>query len=289
MCETDLKLNPPIRRFYSMIIRGIRRIIRLFLQLDSTTDYEIKRLKDFPRYQKGDSGLLGPDLKFVDSASFLFLHDELFRKQIYQFNTSNPSPYIIDAGANIGLSLYYFKQRFPSARIVAFEPDPEVFEVLEENVNSLDLTDIELVRKGLWNQATTLQFFAEGADGGRIAVAGDHEQLQTIETVRLRSYLDRRVDLLKMDIEGAETDVLEDCADLLHHVDRIFVEYHSFVRQPQKLHHLLAVLAEAGFRYHIQHVGVTSKHPLMKIQSYLGMDSQLNIFGVREGENRSST
>ncbi len=90
--------------------------------------------------------------------------------------------------------------------------------------------------------------------------------------------------MLKIDIEGAETQVLEDCADVLHHVERIFVEYHSFSNQPQNLHRLLAVLANAGFRYNVQHIGVFSSHPFVKIQSYLNMDNQLNIFAVRETE-----
>lgn len=266
-----------------MIPRIKLRLKRLLGQPVDSIDSEIQRLKRLPRYQEGRTRLLGPDLRFVDSASFLFLYDELFRKEIYQFETSNPSPYIIDAGANIGLSVYYFKQHFPEARIVAFEPDPKVFTVLKENVESLVLNHVELVQKGLWNEAKTLEFFAEGADGGRIAVSGDAEKLRQIETVRLRGYLDRPVDLLKIDIEGAETEVIEDCADLLHHVERIFVEYHSFTHPPQKLHRLLSVLANAGFRYNIQHIGVHSRHPFMKIESYLDMDIQLNVFAVRDG------
>ncbi len=54
-----------------------------------------------------------------------------------------------------------------------------------------------------------------------------------VRTVRLADYLiGDRIDLLKIDIEGAEVPVLEDCAARLDWVDRVFVEYHSFTDLP---------------------------------------------------------
>ncbi|MDW8302856.1 MAG: FkbM family methyltransferase, partial [Bacteroidia bacterium] len=81
--------------------------------------------------------------------------------------------------------------------------------------------------------------------------------------------------------EGAEVIVLEDCSDLLHNVERLFVEYHSFVGKEQKLYKLLEILEKAGFRYQVQHVGVFSQHPFIRISEYLSMDLQLNIFAYR--------
>jgi hypothetical protein len=120
----------------------------------------------------------------------------------------------------------------------------------------------------------------EGADGGRIAIAGD-DNLVELTTIRLQEFLYRKVDLLKIDIEGAEITVLEDCKDLLGNVDRIFVEYHSFSKTPQSLDKLLNILFNAGFRYNIQHVGVFSNNPFIKINEYHNMDLQLNIFAYR--------
>jgi FkbM family methyltransferase len=42
------------------------------------------------------------------------------------------SPYIIDAGANIGLSIIYFKKKYPNSKIVAFEPDKLIFNILKK-------------------------------------------------------------------------------------------------------------------------------------------------------------
>jgi hypothetical protein len=68
---------------------------------------------------------------------------------------------------------------------------------------------------------------------------------------------------------------------LLSNVERIFLEYHSFKGKEQSLHRILDILQGAGFRYNIQHIGVFSNHPFEEINSYMGMDLQLNIFAYR--------
>jgi FkbM family methyltransferase len=267
------------------VLHKIKHKYRLIKYPDYRKNYEkqqeISRISQTPRFFIGETDILEHKLQFVDSASFCFIYDELFNKEIYKFETSNPSPYIIDAGANIGLSVIYFKKLFPNAEIIAFEPDSKVFKALEYNVQSFAFEKVQLIQKALWNEETTLKFYSEGADGGRIATQTDLHRLIEIPTCRLRNYLNRKVDLLKIDIEGAEIIVLEDCKDLLHNVERIFVEYHSFTQKEQKLYQLLEILEKAGFRYQVQHVGVFSHHPFVKISEYNNMDLQLNIFAYR--------
>ena len=240
-----------------------------------------KIISKIPRYIAGSFSHNRLNIKFSDSASFLFMYNEIFEKQIYNFKTNSDKPFIIDCGANIGLSIIYFKQLYPAATILGFEPDPGAFEILTYNIKQLGFFDVEVMEKGLWDKETRLSFFAEGADGGRIALESDKENLKHIYTVRLKDYLNKHVDFLKIDIEGAETTVLYDCADSLRNVDRIFIEYHSFLDQKQELHKLLKVLLETGFRYNIQHIGSFSPSPYLKINSYLKMDNQLNIFAYR--------
>ena len=84
------------------------------------------------------------------------------------------------------------------------------------------------------------------------------------------------IDVLKMDIEGSETDVL--CASRkLNKVKQLFIEYHSFVDETQNLGELLSCLAKNNFRYYI-HTQFCSKKPLIDDKIQLGMDLQLNIF-----------
>ena len=242
---------------------------------------EKERIAKVPRFVNGYFNHIEKPIKFSDSSSFLFMYNEIFEKQIYRFKTTSEKPFIIDCGANIGLSILYFKQLYPNASILGFEPDPNAFETLECNIKHFDYKDVEVIEKGVWNRETTLRFFAEGADGGRISIESDKAKIIIINTVRLKDFLNRHIDFLKLDIEGAETVVLRDCADLLKNVDRIFVEFHSFIDRQQDLHDLLKVLSESGFRYNIQHVGVFSPTPFIEISSYLNIDNQLNIFAYR--------
>jgi hypothetical protein len=93
--------------------------------------------------------------------------------------------------------------------------------------------------------------------------------------------LNRDIDFLKIDIEGAEFEVLNDSIDMLHNVKNIFIEFHSFVGQEQKLPEILNVLKIAGFRLHISAPGLVSTSPLFELQQYAGMDNQINIYGFR--------
>jgi FkbM family methyltransferase len=243
---------------------------------------ELDKIKTIPRYRVGVTNILGKPFAFVDSASFCFIYNEIFNTEIYKFNCQCHNPYIIDAGANIGLSVVYFKKLFPESEIVAFEPDPAVFDVLASNIRSFGFKDVTIIRKALWKTESEIDFYSEGADAGRLIEFSDFVQKTPVKTEQLRTYLSKKVDFLKIDIEGAETVVLNNCADLLHHVERIFVEYHSFVGRDQDLHELLLILSKAGFRYIIQHIGVYSRNPFAQLNKDMGMDNQLNIFAYRK-------
>jgi len=241
----------------------------------------LMKLKNTPRYTPTSTTLLGYEIELVDSASFLFMYREIFEQKIYKFKSKKSDPFIIDCGANIGLSSIYFKKLYPNSKLVSFEPDLEAFKKLEVNINKLKLSEIQLIKKAVWNSETTLEFMSEGADGGRVVQLEDNRRRYQVSTVRLRDYLNQTVDFLKLDIEGAETEVLQDCQDLLINVDHLFVEYHSFINQAQTLHIIVNILSEAGFRIHI-HPPITSPQPFYHRNVHLGMDMQLNIFAFRK-------
>ena len=75
-----------------------------------------------------------------------------------------------------------------------------------------------------------------------------------VPTVRLRDYLGDTVDLLKIDIEGAELPVLEDCASLLHNVRAMAIEVHEFDVAHRQTSVVLELLARAGFTFGMSHL-----------------------------------
>lgn len=252
---------------------------------DNILLYKYRFLKKVPRYKQIKISLLNHEITIPDSASFLFLYKEIFIFNIYNFKSDKDSPYIIDVGANIGLSIIYFKTIYPNSKVIGFEPDPKIFDILTKNISAFNYENITLINKAVWDSSTVLKFCLEGADGGRIVSNDEADKIVEVETVSLRSFIEKNeVDLLKIDIEGSETVVLEDIADVLKNVNRLFVEYHSFAGREQTLEKILLVIKEAGFRYYINHPGLTSPNqsPFMSISTYNGIDMGLNIYAFRD-------
>lgn len=247
---------------------------------------ERRRLERLPRYTPTVTTLAaGRPFEIVDALSFLEMYDDIWEREAYRFPARTASPVILDGGANVGLGVAFFKTVYPECEVIAFEPDEAIFAVLERNVRAWELEGVRLVRRALWTEATTLPFLGEGSYGGRVAREGD-SVAQEVEAVRLRDYLDRRVDLLKLDIEEGETEVLEDCRDRLENVTHLFVEYHGAAGRPQQLPRLLTLLDDAGFRLNVR-AGNDSPRPFMARKINMGNDLQLEIYGFRESGRRS--
>jgi len=239
-----------------------------------------KSILSIPRYQRSEVYHDGKLLLIPDAPSCYYAHKEIHEKEIYQFPSDTKNPVIIDCGANIGLSILYFKKLYPDALITAIEADPVIFSILEKNIQTFGCHDVILIHKALSNKVGEVLFIQEGADAGRMPLEVENPGKSVrVTAVMLDQLLDQEVDFLKIDIEGAETDVILE-SKKLHLVKNLFVEYHSFVHAEQRLHQLLEKLAENGFRYYINAAFCPPK-PYLSQGSYLGMDLQLNISCVR--------
>jgi FkbM family methyltransferase len=119
------------------------------------------------------------------------------------------SPRIMDLGANIGLFGLYVLGRWPTARITAFEPDPDNAALLERTIaaNSLQ-RQWHLRRSACSNCAGTMPFAAGLFSEARIADPGEAGTVE-VQTVDLFAE-DHDLDLLKIDIEGGEWPILTD-------------------------------------------------------------------------------
>ena len=100
-----------------------------------------------------------------------------------------------------------------------------------------------------------------------------------VQAKDIRKILDEKgpFDYIKMDIEGAESEIMPACRGILNDTKYIFCEYHSDLESEQNLYKILSVLYDEGFRVHIKPIGV-SKQPFVKINNQFGFDMQLNIF-----------
>lgn len=227
--------------------------------------------------------LLGKDIYINNPYWYLQNLEELFIDEVYKFSTDNKQPYIIDCGANLGLSIIYFKKRFPNCKLSAFEADKGIFNLLKKNVGSYCFEDVELVNEAVWSSDTILNFSSDGALGGSVSELGiNTNKSLTVEARSLASFLEgKQVDFLKMDIEGAEFEVLNACRDNLGRVRTLFVEYHSGPNLSQMLPEILEIIKSAGFRFYIKEAWKNMEHPFLEHYKPSYYDLQLNIFCYR--------
>lgn len=262
-------------------LRALRlaRLGRILLWGHELNVIDVIRLNYCKAFRRLQVTFRGLPLEIVDANSFLGIYEEIFLRRLYDFTSLTDSPLMIDGGANVGLATLFFKMHHPAGRVIAFEPDPAIFECLQKNVASFNLREVELMPSALWNTDGLLAFAAQGGASGHVVTSGSSETV-SVPAARLKSWLGQKVDFLKLDVEGAEIEVLEDCAEELRHVERLFVEYHSRQDTEQKLSRILQILTQAGFRYHI-HEAFTSPRPFLARELLGGMDLQLNIFAYR--------
>lgn len=141
---------------------------------------------------------------------------------------------VIDCGANVGYSAAYFLSVFPRCSVIAIEPDPRNFELLERNLAAFG-ERARCIRAGVWSHSTSLSLarerFREGNEWSRQVKVCEPEQAEfagvDIATVLANSGSER-ISLLKMDVEGAEAVIFsENYRSWLEKVDAIAIELHD--------------------------------------------------------------
>ena len=237
----------------------------------------VKYYKHLPPGKIRSHELFGKRLYFYSATELLHGLKEIFIEKIYRQQLPDRA-FIIDCGANIGMSVVYMKHNFPEAEIIAFEPDETNFNLLTSNIESFGYSGVQLYKKAVWNENTELLFSNESSMGSKI---GSDNSANTIavKAVRLKDFLNKKVDFLKIDIEGAENVVLEDIADNLHFVDNMFLEYHGTFDQNKELVKMINIVSDAGFNFYIKEAASIYPTPFYRTKNpYTSYDVQLNIF-----------
>lgn len=191
----------------------------------------------------------GFQVAYTDKLSFYMEYKDIFFHRIYHFEAQTPSPYIIDGGGCIGMSVLYFRSVYPNAKILCFEPDETLFQVLQRNLVANGIANVELVQAALSEKEGFASFVSDRSDAGKISDA--KEATNIVNTVRLSEYLSSPVDFLKLNIEGQELPVLlevEACKKL-RNVREMIIEYHGWADTDQCLGDLLNLLKRNGFHY----------------------------------------
>lgn len=136
---------------------------------------------------------------------------------------------VLDLGANTGIVTRWLLHRFPAARVIAVEPDPETAAVLRRNLANQGRATV--VEAGIGAEAGRASMAGEGTAIGRRVEAGATGEVEvlTVPDVLARAGVreDSAIDVLKCDVEGAERALFAGCGPWIGRVRTLAVETHD--------------------------------------------------------------
>jgi FkbM family methyltransferase len=153
------------------------------------------------------------------------IHEVFLNNNYFQFFDIPKNGTVIDAGANLGSFVLLAAQKLNNTgKIYAIEPDNDNFEILSENIKINGFKNIEIIKKGLWSNCETKEFFISHRPGEHTIVSNHDENFKQIDKTTIECItLDRlavdlnikQIDFIKMDIEGAEIEAIEGSKNVL--------------------------------------------------------------------------
>jgi FkbM family methyltransferase len=138
---------------------------------------------------------------------------------------------VIDCGANIGLTTVLFKNMFPDAKVIAVEPDRENFLMLQKNTSGYG--DVFPLNAGIWSRKTNLEVIDKYGAGSNGLVVQETDALGGLPALTIQDIMNdfslTQIDLLKVDIEGAESELFkQDASGWLCKTRILLVELHDY-------------------------------------------------------------
>lgn len=155
---------------------------------------------------------------------------------------------IVDIGANVGYTAVDFTVRYPSARIIAVEMDPDNVELAQRNLQAFGQR-CTVIQAAIWSHDGEIAYGGTAAWALQVDAITDQAILSTRKAPALTvpTLLDRfgldRVDFMKIDIEGAEAEIIQLGTQWLAQVDILNLEVHP----PATLDGCEAILQASGF------------------------------------------
>ncbi len=172
-----------------------------------------------------------------------FLVKEIFADEVYRVNGNATVSSVLDLGANIGLSVAYFKNKFPAAKIECYEPDENSFELLQKNVETNRWKKIKCFRAAVSNKDGFLfatHFEVMASVNSKFNTEESNEK-NKVPSKDIAVILQQYFDVIKIDIEGAEWEVFERIMNekLITTANHWFVEFHEIEKNKKQFDEIL--------------------------------------------------
>jgi FkbM family methyltransferase len=247
-CSTVQRLDAGSGPFVKRLLWHVRKAIGSAPANHAETLFWLRRRTDEPVSAARGGSFCFPwgVWDYVNAGQLRSQFQEIFIARQYAFSTERPDPTIVDCGGNIGLSAIWFKLTYPRCRLTVFEADPDLAALSRQNLARAGFDDVQVRCAAVWIANETVTFRKNGDDSGRIASDGSF----TCAAVDLSECLPERVDLLKLDIEGAEFPVLDRLCDTgaIRRVQNLVCEFHVWRDKTDDLLRTLARLRASDMR-----------------------------------------
>jgi FkbM family methyltransferase len=134
---------------------------------------------------------------------------------------------VLDIGANIGIHSLYFSRVAKNGLVIAFDPQPKTFRILEKNIYQNNIANIIPLNLAISNTAQIAEFYVMSDDGYSSLIHPTRKKLQDkikVLCTRVDNLVgDMKVELVKIDVEGLEFDVLKSMSNLLQRCNPVIM------------------------------------------------------------------
>lgn len=160
---------------------------------------------------------------------------EIFESRIYDVTLPFTPATIVDAGANTGLATVFLKNKYPGANVACLEIEENNFRLLKQHTHNY--TDVRCIKKGLYHKNCFLNvediYQASNSYTVVETTTPGHNSIEAITVDGLMNEMGwSNIDLLKMDIEGAEKEVFQgNVAAWLPHTKAMMIETHDRMKK----------------------------------------------------------
>jgi len=190
---------------------------------------------------------------FYDEKTWPALLEMYIQKERLKFKDFLPkrNQIVIDAGASLGdYTLIYSKLIGKRGKVITFEPNKKAFNLLLKNIEANKVSNVIALRMALWNEEGTISI-KEGNFSTLDKISSEKENTYRVKAITLDSIVKKlklkRVDLVKIDVEGAEVQVLKGSLETIRRFHpKIIVEVHEWLGV--KSNEIMQLLKKYGYK-----------------------------------------
>ncbi|WP_246027983.1 protein arginine N-methyltransferase [Paenibacillus xylaniclasticus] len=253
LMQQSLMINPKDRDTlynlgYVLHVVGEHDMAMTYLEsIEHKSDEDLKLIEEVSQYAAPDSlrqyqverfdvpNIAHPVYVRLDTSD-RYVFKQIFELKEYHIGSLPFKPkFIIDGGANVGYASLWFANAYPDARIVAIEPEQSNYDMIRYNTRPYE--QIKVIQSGLWHTDTYLTIKDVGlGKWGTMVEESDKPTSESFKAVTIQSILESsgfdEIDILKIDIEGAEKEVFsKGYENWLGKVKVLIIELHDRMKR----------------------------------------------------------